>query len=66
MEACAVCNQFFFEDRKSPTMLELHEAPSGTFTYPFPLGDPIDQKNDPTGGDKKVSSKPYSFCQIKV
>ena len=30
MEACAVCNQFFFEDRKSPTMHELREAPSGT------------------------------------
>jgi hypothetical protein len=35
-EADAVCNQFFFEDRKSPTMHELREAPSGTFTLLVP------------------------------
>ena len=35
-EAYAVCNQFFFEDRKSPTMHELREAPSGTFTLLVP------------------------------
>jgi hypothetical protein len=43
MEACAVCNQFFFEDRKSPIMHELHEAPSGTFTLlvPEPTAKPL-------------------------